>query len=251
MARINNQALAARREREAKLYSEGLTPAAIADREGISVDLVRHDLRLMGVKMRPRGGAIAEGVRKFWDSEKGQAQKRRRSEALRQAPPVQRVCEWCGEPFELSAKRARQEPGRFCSRECALASKRRDAGPELEKLREGRVQWRARVADFKATSGLLDLDAVRQALPREIRRSQAALSGHIADGGLVPTPNEFGLLLFTDTAIQNYMTGCVNTRTAGSGASTPQGGSRPGSAPAGGERNATKAKRSSDGSRGL
>jgi hypothetical protein len=58
----------------------------------------------------------------------------------------------------------------------------------------------------KSSLGLLDIDEVIARLPRELRRSQPALSGHIAAGGLVPTENEFGLLLFSESSVKDYVT---------------------------------------------
>ena len=145
--------------------------------------------------------AISQSVQKWWDSDQGRRERKLRSQKKRSAPPVIHRCEWCGETFELSARRTRTEPGRFCSRECVHESRR----PELIKqIQDGRQRWRERVAAFKAETDLLDLEGVRAALPRELRRSQPAVSGHIAAGGLVATPNELDLLLFSREAVEAY-----------------------------------------------
>lgn len=206
----NGERIRIRHQRVAKLYGDGWIQQAIADELGCSITTVFNDLAVLEragvVKKRGRGEAIAEGVSRYWQSEQGQAEAQRRSERLRAEVPVQRTCEYCGERFELSAAQAPHQPGRFCSRQCADAVRSEALSEDgaLERLRDGRREWRAKVAKLKA-SGLRDLDGVLAALPRELRRSQAALSGHIAKGRLAPTPNDLKVLLFSDAAIADYI----------------------------------------------
>lgn len=75
----------------------------------------------------------------------------------------------------------------------------------LERLREGRRRWCGEVARLKAASRLLDIDGVLARLPRDLPRSQPALSLHVAKGALVPAPNDLGLLLFSETAVADYI----------------------------------------------
>lgn len=205
------EARVSRRLRVAELYNAGGTQQKIADELGVNIGTVFNDLAILErdelVKKRPRGEAIAIGVSRYWQSDEGRQEAERRSEALRSEPPLQRVCEWCDESFELSPADARQQPGRFCSRECHHEWRRR--GPEsteiLERLRAGRRRWRAEVATLKAETGLVNLDSVLSALPRDLRRTRAAALGHVAAGGLVPSENKLGLLLFSDAAVADYV----------------------------------------------
>lgn len=120
---------------------------------------------------------------------------------------VERTCGWCGREFELRASVARTKPGRFCSQECMRAWLHQGAGAadRLERLRDGRREWRDQIADLKAVEQLLDLDELTAEMPRQLRRSKAAVLGHIQAGGLSPAPNEFGLLLFTRAALDGYL----------------------------------------------
>jgi predicted transcriptional regulator len=201
-------AIAVRRERVGVLDQQGWTRHAIAHELGVSSRTVSNDVEwlvMQGIiKKRPPGEAIAAFMRAWWQSEAAHRERIRRFEI--RADPVERTCEWCGKHFTLEAWEARWQPGRFCSKKHHYDWKRN--GPEsaviVGRLADGYRRWRARVAKLKAECGLLDLDDVTAALPRELRRSQATLSRHMAAGGLVPTPNELGLLLFSETAVAEY-----------------------------------------------
>jgi hypothetical protein len=118
----STDARAARRERVRVRYGDGATRQAIADELGVSITTVFNNLteleRAGEIKKRARGEAIAEGVGRYWQTDDGQLERERRSEQLREEPPVDRVCECCGKRLTMSASRARREPGRFCSRDC-------------------------------------------------------------------------------------------------------------------------------------
>jgi hypothetical protein len=176
------------RDARQALYEQDWTQQAIGDELGISITTVFNVLRRLGVVKRPRGAAIAVGVSRYWDSEKGRQERARR---ISKDPPAERICEWCGKRFEISAKKARQSPGRFCSRE--HKGKAGSSAATMKALRDGLQQWRARLAELTAATGLRDLDHVIATLRRaDLPRSQPALSGHIAKGWLKPMPNELG-----------------------------------------------------------
>jgi hypothetical protein len=121
-------------------------------------------------------------------------------------PRIERFCEWCGAPFNISATEARHRPGRFCSPQCACASNW--SGPDAERRREaGWAALRERrdgIAREKAQMGLLYLYEVVGRLPREFRRSTVAALRHMRAGGLVPT-YALGLRLFTEESAADFL----------------------------------------------
>lgn len=185
-----------RRERVAELYPLDRTLQSIADELGVSLGTIHHDVaeleRRNRIKKRARGAMISVAMADWWASDAGQQERaRRRSGDAKD----EKVCASCG---HLAA-------GEYC----APCRQEMTADARLEQLQNGHAEWLARrgagVATLKAESGLLDVDDVITALPREFPRSQPAISGHIAAGALVPTPNEFGVLLFTRAAVDEYV----------------------------------------------
>jgi hypothetical protein len=138
--------------------------------------------------------------------------RRKKSEALRSGPPVERVCEWCGHEFELSAALARKTPGRFCSLECldAWLQDGADADGRRDALDTGLRKWRseraAKKAELERQGYVVGVDAVVKRLPRQLHRSPHAVSLHLAAGLLEPALRigELRLVAFREDSVVTY-----------------------------------------------
>lgn len=129
------------------------------------------------------------------------------SESARSGPLVERICEWCGAPFTLRPGEARLQPGRFHTRECMRAwlHNGENAVDRHARQRASLLGWFKTVAATKAERRLMDVDDIVRALPRDVRRSEASILRHIAEGVLAATPNEFGRHWFTRGAFDAYV----------------------------------------------
>lgn len=131
--------------------------------------------------------------------------------------PVELSCDNPGCPrpggrFELLPCRARQRPGRFCSIACLTQWLHHGEGADErhEARDEGEREWRDKRAGWKAlleaAGFIVGVEPAGRTLPRQLRRSPAAVSGHIAGRRLTPALRleDLRLVAFTDQGITSY-----------------------------------------------
>lgn len=148
---------------------------------------------------RPRPSRFcSEACRRKWVAERCRAM----NDA---APGIGRCCEWCEGDFEIRPWEEELGLGRFCSRECLLGYLNRDPADQLARLQQGHAEWATARAQALRKLGLMTLEDVSAALPRELRRSPAVIWAHARAGRLTATPNEFGVLLFSDAAVDDFI----------------------------------------------
>lgn len=101
-----------------------------------------------------------------------------------------KTCEWCGGPFQVTARRASQ---RFCDDACATDWLHAGAGAgERRAARDdGQREWAARRdasrVELHGAGLIVGREAVIKAMPAAVPRSASAVSGYIAAGWLSPT----------------------------------------------------------------
>jgi hypothetical protein len=105
-------AIAERRQLEAKLYQQGLTLKQVGEIVGRSESVVMHDLEVLGIERRNERG---------------------RGPARVHPPPTPRACAYCGEIF---TPRHSLAVGKFCTRLC-----HNRANAEAQEHKRG--EWRA------------------------------------------------------------------------------------------------------------
>ena len=99
-----------------------------------------------------------------------------------------------------------ESQGRVTTQGKAIIRKREKAKrtpSQIARLQDGRESWASARESAAGKLGLITASQVGARLPREVRREK--VWRHVQMGGLVPTPNDLGLLLFSDDAVERYV----------------------------------------------